>query len=360
MKYILSILLLSLILIPRAGGQSIEEAFPVVGSDGFELDGLLAIPDGGAVERVVVLLHGSGPQSMDSDLTAVTRGGKQNLLFKDLSSALVAAGFAVVRYNKRSYQVSLELQQDPSFVQSEAYTTFASNPLNYFVDDAVAAVRQVRDRYPDAELRLFGHSQGAYVALQVSQQVPDIAGLALVGFALSSTDVMLFEQTVYRPLPLFTDLDGNGDGLLDAEELGSADPVAASLSAQMAIIDLDGDGSLSQAEMQAGNLSNLVIRDLAGSLRAQEAAYPRPAEILAGLDMDVVFFQGLWDNQTPAYNALAVQLVARIVWQKNNFRFHFFPELGHALDARDRYDDLQYSTIDPDALATIVREIGGS
>lgn len=338
--------------------QSGDQVFDVVGSDGFVLEGRIALPAADSlVERIVVLLHGSGPQSMDEDLSTVTRDGKQNLFFRDLSDALSPAGFAVLRYNKRSYQSNLRRQRDPTFAGSEIFVAYAANPLKYFVDDAMAAVRDVEKRFPDADIYLLGHSQGSYIALQVAREMPQVKGVALIGFALSSTDVLIFEQTVYRPLPLFGALDTNMDDVLDSTELGADDPVANSLRSQMAIIDLDTDGMLSEMEFQAGNLSNLMLSDGAGILREQEARYPRPAEILAAATFKVAFFQGMWDNQTPAYNTQAVELVARHVWGKDAFRFFYFDGLGHALDARTGYGDLRFDTIDPGAKETIVREL---
>lgn len=346
---------------PRlAAAQSIEEPFPIVASDGFEMDGLVSLPahDGNThVERVVILLHGSGPQSMDEDLTAVTKDGEQNLFFKELSDTLSAAGFAVVRYHKRSYQANVRAQEDPAYARSETLQAFAANPLKYFVEDAAQAVRQARERFPDARIYLLGHSQGSYIALQVAHTSGDVAGLALIGFSLSSTDVLIFEQTVYRPLSLFDELDTDGNGTLSGVELSVDDPVATSLRGQLAVVDLDANGAIERLELQAGNLSNLMLRDIAGVMRMQEAAYPRPAEILAGMTVPVVFFQGLWDNQTPAYHAKAVELVARHVWGKQNFRFFYFPDLGHALDARTGYGDLQFSTIHQKAKASVAREL---
>ena len=355
------LLLIALVLsVPAATAQIEEESFKLVASDKYELDARVAFPDGHSdneVSKVIILLHGSGPQSMDADFTAVTRDGKPNLFFKELSDTLATAGFAVIRYHKRSFQTNLALQSATGFKESEVYKTFAANPLLYFVDDAKDAVSWAENRFPEAEVFLLGHSQGAYIALQVAHQLPQVKGVGLIGFAISSLDVLLFEQTVYRPLSLFIDLDLDGDGFLSPEELAAETPVATSIRGQMSIIDLDGDASLSKMELQAGNLSNLLIRDVAGILREQEARYPRAAEILAGASFKAAFFQGMWDNQTPAYNTKAVELVSRFVWSKDSFRFFYFDGLGHALDKRDRYDDLQYNTLDQGAKNTIVREL---
>lgn len=354
-----ALLVLSAIAFATAPTTAGEEPIQLECDDGFVLDGRLQTPDDaeGTPAKVIILLHGSGAQSMDADLTAVTRDGKENLFFRDLSNALSEAGFGVLRYHKRSHQIQIRAREDPAFAQSDILKSTTKNPMKWFVDDAKACVRLVEERLPDSDVFLFGHSQGAYIALQVAHQMPNVKGVALAGFAMGSTDLLLFEQTVYRPLGLFRKLDTNADGTLVTDELPAEDPVGASLRAQIPILDLDGNGAIDQVEFQAGNLSNLVIRDMAAPVRVQEASGPRSADVLRDATIKVAFFQGLLDNQTPAYNAKAIELVARHVWRKTNFRFTFFPGLGHALDARDDYEDIKYDTIDPEARATVVREL---
>ena len=334
-----------------------EQDVAVTGHDGFELSGRLAYPDAtdpAALTRVIVLLHGSGPQSMDEDLTAVTRDGKTNLFFKTVSDALVGEGFGVLRYNKRSYQCQTAAAADPSFYQSELFQSFMADPLNYFIEDAVAATDLARSLCPAAQVYLLGHSQGTYLALWLAHQDRNIAGVALVGFANSPLEALMLEQTVYRSLPYFTGADGNADGYLDLTEMSGSDPVLMSLRFQMGSLDLDQDSRISLDEFKAGNYVNLLLADPFGSAyRTEEARRPRPADAVKDLQVPVVFLQGAWDNQTPAYNVLAVQIANHLQWQKDNLTFHVFPGLGHALDHRDAYGDLGFDTIDPEALRVL-------
>jgi len=162
--------------------QDPEAAFKLPTSDGFMLDGKLRLPPGATSnqeERVIILLHGSGPQSMDSDFTTITKEGKKNLFFVETCDALSTAGFAVLRYNKRSYQANLAIQQDPSYRTSDQYQAYAANPLDYFVSDAVDAVRYAESTFPNADIYLFGHSQGTFIALQVAHQMSQVRGGAL-------------------------------------------------------------------------------------------------------------------------------------------------------------------------------------
>lgn len=67
-------------------------------------------------KRVIVLIFGSGHNSLDQDLTSVTRGGKRDLFFRDLGVAISGAGTAVVRYHKRSCQFRAKIGKDPGFL----------------------------------------------------------------------------------------------------------------------------------------------------------------------------------------------------------------------------------------------------
>jgi hypothetical protein len=93
-----------------------------------------------------VLIHGSGPQDMNEDISDISASGTKNLFFVDVSSALVSKGFAVIRYNKRAYQWKKAVKNDTAFVNSSKYKKYAANPLKHFVEDAAAPGRQSRRR----------------------------------------------------------------------------------------------------------------------------------------------------------------------------------------------------------------------
>jgi pimeloyl-ACP methyl ester carboxylesterase len=361
MKLLIKLLVVLFLCGSTTTGFAAEIEIQVIGTDGFALEGRLAYPDDTVIAelpRVIVLLHGSGPQSMDEDLTAVTRDNKSNLFFKVLSDALITKGFGVLRYHKRSHQIQLAAKADPAFAQSNLVKAVSANPLKYFIDDGAAAVRKAREVCPAAKIYLLGHSQGTYIALWLTEEMEEIAGIGLIGFANPPLETLVLEQTVYRSLPMFDKVDEDRDGYLNKEELAQPDPMISALKAQMALIDLDGDGRLARAEFMAGNYTNLMFADMLGSAyREEEARRPRPVDIIKELDIPVVFLQGEWDNQTPAYNALAVQLANRAMWKKSNLSFHIFPKLGHALDRREEYLDLQFDTIDPEAKTVLVETL---
>lgn len=338
------------------------EAVTFTGLGDFRLPGRVTVPgdvSDAAVERVVVLIHGSGPQDMDEDLTTLTEGGQPNRVFEILASALVGEGFATVQYDKRSYVVRQILETDLAYMETPEFAAFDDDALRYLVEDAAAVARQARERFPAARIHLLGHSQGTYIGLQVAAEHDWIAGVAMIGFYGARLETMAFEQVVYRSLYYFQDIDADGDGRLTPQEMGGH-PMGKLLAEDLAPIDPDGDGHLSETEFMGASFSNLILTELIPSTYTRrETQYPLPGAAVAGLDIPLVFFVGLLDNQTPAYHTMAVQATNEVDWHKPNLTFRYYEGLGHALDPREGIQDLTFRPVDTEAtldLASILDE----
>ena len=364
MKILKGIILLTLIFTTTVVSAEQVEKFFLKSFDKFAMEIVVERPNGlknDDVRRVVIFLHGSGPQNMDEDLTKISAPGVKNLFFVDVSKEFVKNGFAVIRYNKRSFEMGMKISADKDFIKSRIYKKYEKNILKHFVKDARYYAKWAQKRFPKAKIYFLGHSQGASVALWAANETPEVDGVALIGFAPQSLDTILFVQTVYRPLWIFESLDENKDAQLDRKELMGEGKYRKSFLYQMPIIDLNKDEKLQKSEFMAGNLSN-VFMDMDPSLksfRADILSYPTQAEIIKNSKFKIAFFQGELDNQTPSYNAKAVQLLNNIVWKKDNLFFHFFPGLGHALDKRKDYNDLIFQKIDSVALKEMVSELDG-
>ena len=341
------------------GSMAAEVDLVVKPADGFELKAKLALPEGAEAKPpayVVVLIHGSGPQGMDLDLTSASKG--QNLYFKDLSALLTTAGYGVLRYDKRAFAIREKILADRAYMESQPYKDFMGNPLKYFVDDASAAVDLAKTQLPKAKVVLFGFSQGTYVGIQVAGQREDIAGLALAGFYTGSLESLTSEQVASRATTAFAKLDTNHDGVLDAEELSAGGQIGAAITMQLPALDADRDGSVSRMELVAGNMANLVSKRIIGAdYTMQELRYPLVGEVLATYKGKVVFFQGLRDNQTFAHHTRATEIAAKFMWQRGDFKFVYFPELGHVLDAREDLQDMVYRPMHADAKTRVVAEL---
>ncbi len=336
-------------------------------SDGFELPAKIAYPENQGkdpVKKVVILIHGSGPNNMDEDLTSVTRDKQKNLHFKDISDALIKQGFTVIRYDKRSFVWNQKIKKNPDLLQSPELEAFKKNLLNLLVQDAAAFTKMAARRFPEANIYLYGHSQGTFIALQTAHTHPQVKGVALEGFYGSPLMAVMLEQFIYRYMPVLRTIDTNQDEVLSDQELENIkNPLFVSLKQQKPVLDVNQDGRLTLMEVMAGNYTQYQAQYLnphsdMSSYTAQEASYPPPVKILQQADFKVAFFQGEWDNQTPVYNTQSIQLMNRMSWKKDNLRFWYFPQLGHALDLRDSYLDIVYSPIKPEALRTVAKELG--
>jgi len=339
-----------------------DETTSLKSFDNYSLDAMISKPDNVLdkdVKKVIVLIHGSGNQGMDEDLTVVTKNKMPNLVFKDISDELVKHGFAVFRYNKRSYQIGIDYKKDPSIIKSEEFANFQKNPLKYFVDDANESVKFLEKRFPNAKIYLLGHSEGTFVSLQVANMNNSVKGVSLIGFYTGLLDTLVFEQIVYRFIKGFNDLDVNNDGFISLDEMdNSKEQFAKIIKSQLASLDIDKDKKLSLSEFKAGQLSNILAKPMIPKeYTIQELSYPKVESIIKDSKFKVMFFQGMYDNQTPAYNAEAINFLNNVEWKKDNLKFNYFPKLGHSLDARESYEDIFFNKIDKDALKKLGDEM---
>ena len=144
-----------------------ERPLTLQGKGGLELPGMLSIPCGvpnDEIEKVVILIHGSGPMGMNSDLTDATRDKQENPLFQNVSGTLMKEGFAVIRYDKRSHVWKTRIEKDPKVAQDPALADLPKKLYAYLISDVKQAIAWSKKYLKNAQNTLLGHSQGAYIA----------------------------------------------------------------------------------------------------------------------------------------------------------------------------------------------------
>ncbi len=340
-----------------------EESLTHKSYDGFPIEAKWSLPEG-KVDRVIVLLGGSGAYDMDLDLTAASKGGKTKILWlKDVSDALVSKGFATLRYNKRNYQLQKAIEKrrkagkNLSSSLREHLEAFKKNPLKSFVEDAKSFASFAREQYPNAKILFLGASEGTHVALFASHELGWISGVGLIGFYTQTLDIMTFEQTIYRDESYFYNMDKDNDGALSKEELGKGGAVGFALLVRIKGFDINRDDRIRLSEYRAFRLwGKSTLGDLSDYVR-QELSYPSMKSILLKAEYPVAFFQGMWDNQTPAYNTMEIDAINRLKWKKSTLKFRYFEKRGHILDPRKSYYDLTYSPIAPDSLEAVATDM---
>ncbi len=125
----------------------------------------------------VVLIGGSGPADRDGTVAGIPVLGQ-------IARDLVQAGFVVVRYDKRG------VGQSGGRAETAALIDYA--------DDARAVLTYLRkSRRQDVDRRrisVVGHSEGAWVALQLAAADKDIAALVMVAGASGTGGALVLEQ----------------------------------------------------------------------------------------------------------------------------------------------------------------------
>ncbi len=169
--------------------QDIDVTFP---SENLVLDGTLTLPSGSGPYSVIILVHGSGPN--DRDQTLELAGGNAaclfpNLLgdtirnFKDISDSLVENGFAVFRYDKRTFTHGAQL--NPKTASPFDFVTDVHSAINYL---------KTRTDIDTGCISLLGHSQGASLVPLVANQRNDINALICLGTPATRIDTLMAQQ----------------------------------------------------------------------------------------------------------------------------------------------------------------------
>lgn len=256
--------------VTRDGDQSVR-----IPGNGFALAGTLSQPSGkppaGSDGRfpAVVLIGGSGPTDRDETVAGIP-------IFGQLAGALADAGFYVLRYDKRGVG------------QSGGRLDGAS--LGDFAEDALAAVRFLKDRedVDDDRIALFGHSEGAWVALVAGSREDEIAALVLAAAPAGTGGELVLEQQQY---------------LLSKMKL-SPDEARARMDLQRRI--------------QSAVLGNGSWEGISEGLRSQaDTPWFRsflafsPAEVMDDVEQPMLILQGEIDRQVPAHHADRLEELAK-------------------------------------------------
>lgn len=159
-------------IVPEEG----EKEITLDAGTGYPVKGMIKMPKG-EVKAGIVIVDGSGPNDMNMTLG-------QNKMMKHLSDQLAEKGFAVLRFNKRTYQYGKELakigMQNKTLIKDE------------FIDDAAEGLKTLAKEQgiPTDKLFILGHSQsGSYLPV-----INETAGNLAKGYIiLSGTPINIAE-----------------------------------------------------------------------------------------------------------------------------------------------------------------------
>jgi pimeloyl-ACP methyl ester carboxylesterase len=181
------------LVLSRAGDQPVS-----IVANGFNLAGTLSQPSGTAAKGrypAILMIAGSGPTDRDETVAGIP-------IFAQIAGALADGGYYVLRYDKRGVGKSGGRAEGVS--------------IDDYVEDAHAALRFLKERkdVDPKRLVLFGHSEGAWVALAVASKDDDVAALVMAAGPSGTGGDLVLEQQQY--------LLGKSN-LSDAEKQGRID-----------------------------------------------------------------------------------------------------------------------------------------
>lgn len=155
-----------------------EKDLTVTADPDYPLPGTLTLP-AGEIKAGFVLVHGSGPQDRDETLFS-------NKPLRDLAWGLAQEGYAVLRYDKRTYTFGNDMVKSPDYPK---LTVDEETAL-----DAAAAVNTLAEQPEMAgkKVYLIGHSMGGMLASYIGTKTDQLAGYVL----LAGTPRMLWELSM--------------------------------------------------------------------------------------------------------------------------------------------------------------------
>jgi len=152
---------------------------------GYELSGILTIPEGAAPRGgfpAAVIVHGSGPIDMDGTMFAYT-------VYRDLADYLSSSGIVVVRYNKRTFTHGFKMVEE----LGGSLTVYEET-----IEDAVSAANLLKadPRVNKDKVFIIGHSLGGMLAPRIQVSGGNFSGLILMAGSPRFLLDLSYEQNI--------------------------------------------------------------------------------------------------------------------------------------------------------------------
>ncbi|WP_367754146.1 DUF3887 domain-containing protein [Flavobacterium sp. WC2430] len=148
-------------------------------SNNIDLKGTILIPENGNLKKLVLFVHGSGPNDRDETIF-------ENKPFKDIAENLYTRGISSYRFDKRTLS-NPESFNDKSTIDNEV-TNDIVNIIAYFKND---------NQFLDYEIIVLGHSLGAYLLPRIANKSNQIYKIILLAGNARPLDKLIIEQYQY-------------------------------------------------------------------------------------------------------------------------------------------------------------------
>jgi hypothetical protein len=158
--------------------NSLGKEHDIISND-IKLKGTLLVPENDNLKKLVVFVHGSGPNDRDETVF-------ENKPFKDIAENLYEQGISSYRFDKKTYS-NPESFNDKSTIDDEV-TTDIVNIINYFKQDT---------EFSQYEIIVLGHSLGANLLPRIANKTNIISKIILLAGNARPLDMLIMEQYEY-------------------------------------------------------------------------------------------------------------------------------------------------------------------
>ena len=306
-----------------------EQTLAIESAPGVVLGATLATPEGKTSGTVVVLVHGSGPQTRD----AVNFGHRT---FAVLSDHLARQGIAVLRYDKRGI----------------AYSTgdYERHTLPDLAADLGAVIKAVKSRQQFTRIGVIAHSEGAEVAARTAAADPQSADfiVSMAGVGLNGLQSLLVQDRVYA--------QDKGASAAEADQLmvyvrkfyatimSHADPLAREVALKALIVRQSRQmkAMIARYEMNQGTLSLgwAAKPFLRASLLSDAPAFWRKVRC------PILAINGSLDHQVPARENLTGLVAALRAGGNSRVESAVLARLNHGFQSAKTGREDEYASID--------------
>jgi pimeloyl-ACP methyl ester carboxylesterase len=148
-------------------------------SGNIDLKGTMLMPENDNLKKLVLFVHGSGPQDRDETIY-------ENKPFKDIAEGLNSKGIASYRFDKGTL-TNPDSFNDKSTIDDEVTNDIISI-INYLKEDK---------QFKDYEIIVLGHSLGANLLARIANQTNKISKIILLAGNARPLEVLIAEQYDY-------------------------------------------------------------------------------------------------------------------------------------------------------------------
>ena len=316
-----------------------EEILAIPSSAGVMLGATLSLPKGKTKPALVILVHGSGPQTRDEH-----NAGHRP--FAVLADYLARQGIAVLRFDKRGI--------------SRSTGDYANHTQLQLADDVHAVVEALRSRKQFGKVGLIGHSEGPMIAAAVAARYPKKVDflVSLAGVGLPGKELIVLQDRLLA-----------GDrGASTAEQdklaayvgkfydiiIATGDPEArvSALEAMRSALPADEQGLIEKYKMTGGSLSLAQARQPA--LRVLLMANPDPD--WRAVKVPVLALNGSVDHQVPV-ESLAGIVASLKAGGNKHVESAILPSVNHVLQTAKSGAETEYEAIEETVAPLVLQRV---